>query len=105
MAAAAAAAAPATLLLVDACTDDVDNPPADKPDDVDVPADDIAKSGVDTPAAAAAANAFNNFKSFLRADDDADPLGSTHITYVDVWFFCVWLDLRASLFKFLWYTN
>lgn len=39
-----------------------------------------AKSGAETPAAAAAANAFNNFKSFLRADDDADPLGSTHIT-------------------------
>lgn len=72
---AAAAAATAALLLVDACAVDVVNP------DVDAPtADDIAKSGGDTPAAAAAANAFNNFKSFLRADDDADPLGSTHIT-------------------------
>lgn len=34
----------------------------------------------DTVAVAAAANAFNNFKSFLRAVDVADPIGSTHIT-------------------------
>lgn len=39
----------------------------------------IARSG-GTPAAATAANAFNNFKSFLRADDVTDPMGSTHIT-------------------------
>lgn len=70
----AAAAAATAALLVDACAVDVVNP------DVDAPADDITKSGGVTPAAAAAANAFNNFKSFLRADDDADPLGSTHIT-------------------------
>lgn len=57
-----------------ACTVDVDNP------DVEAPADVIAKSVGETPEAAAAANAFNNFKSFLRADEDADPLGSTHIT-------------------------
>lgn len=43
------------------------------------PDDGIDKSG-DTPAAATAANAFNNFKSFLRADDVTDPIGSTHIT-------------------------
>lgn len=75
---AAAAAAAAATLLVDACGTDI----ADKLD-VDAMADDIVKSddvGDVIPAAAAAANAFNNFKSFLRADDDADPLDSTHIT-------------------------
>lgn len=67
----AAAAATAPLLTVDK----PDNP------DVDAPPDVIGEScDGGTPAAAAAANAFNNFKSFLRADDDADPLGSTHIT-------------------------
>lgn len=79
--AAAAAAAAAAALLVDACA--IVDDAIGNPDDVDaLPAEpgDMAKSGGETPAAAAAANAFNNFKSFLRADDDADPLGSTHIT-------------------------
>lgn len=37
-------------------------------------------SSDETLAAAAAASAFNNFISFLRAEDDAEPEGSTHIT-------------------------
>lgn len=66
------AAAAATAPLVD-----VNDTPVNP--DVDAPAIGESCDG-GMPAAAAAANAFNNFKSFLRADDDADPLGSTHIT-------------------------
>lgn len=83
------------------CTDEIDDDDNDEGDGFNV-------DKVDEDKCDAVANIFFNFLLRLRVDDDVEPppplFASTHITYFDVWFFYVWLNLRAICFIKFYYT-